>query len=72
MERNKNTFQYLRLLISQKSKQTDRFALKGLFLSTKHNATANFLQKTIKWKRHFWADALSFTKYQNLQGACSM
>ena len=59
-------------MISQKSKQTDRFALKGLFLSTKHNATANFLQKIIKWKRHFWADALSFTKYQNLQGACSM
>ena len=58
-------------MISQKSKQTDRFALKGLFLSTKHNATANFLQKIIKWKRHFWADALSFTKYQNLQGAHS-
>ena len=72
IEHNKNTFYHLRLLISQKSKQTDRFALKGLFLSTKHNATANFLQKIIKWKRHFWANALSFTKYQNLQGACSM
>jgi len=49
-------------LISQKSKQTDRFALKGLFLSAKHNSTTNSFKKSSNGRGILGLTALSFYK----------